>query len=170
MEESSSRQLDRDVVDVDRRRWEEQGLPDALGMAALMSSSRVHHLLEEEVNAALRPMGLDRLQFAALVHLELMAPNPQAIGQVATKLLVSPARMTMLVDRLEQRDLVYRVPSPEDRRSTLLGITEEGRASVREAASLLEERSFGVGALEPSEAEQLVQLLMKVRRDLGDPG
>ena len=48
----------------------------------------------------------------------------------------SAANMTQLVDQLESRSLLRRIPSPSDRRATLLEITEEGRQTVAKVDEL----------------------------------
>lgn len=47
-----------------------------------------------------------------------------------------PANITRLVDQLERKALVRRVANPNDRRSQLLYVTEEGKASAHALAPI----------------------------------
>jgi DNA-binding MarR family transcriptional regulator len=58
------------------------------------------------------------------------------LGDVARRLMVTPAVVTGLIDRLEKRGYVRRVGSSGDRRRVNLALTAEGR----EAARLAEQR------------------------------
>lgn len=74
--------------------------------------------------AVARRMGVGVSELAALEHLE--AAGPMTPGQLGGRLSMSPGAVTALVDRLEGRGHVERLPNPEDRRSALLRQTEKG--------------------------------------------
>lgn len=61
---------------------------------------------------------------AALEHLQ--AAGPMTPGRLGGRLSMSPAAVTALVDRLERRGHVERMPNPDDRRSALVRETEKG--------------------------------------------
>jgi predicted transcriptional regulator len=63
----------------------------------------------------------------ALYHLQSAASNPARLGKIVG---VSPAAMTGILDTLEGRGLVRRVPDPQDRRRTDVTLTDEGRSLV----------------------------------------
>ena len=58
--------------------------------------------------------------------------TPTALSRL---LMLSPAGMTNRIDRLEATGLVERRPDPDDRRSSLVVLTEEGRALVDTAVT-----------------------------------
>jgi DNA-binding MarR family transcriptional regulator len=74
--------------------------------------------------AVAKRMGLGTSELAALEHLQ--AAGPMTPGQLGGRLSMSPGAVTALVDRLEGRGHVERMPNPEDRRSALLRETEGG--------------------------------------------
>ena len=91
----------------------------------------VSDLMREHASAATRyaaavakRMGMGASELAALEHLE--AAGPMTPGQLGGRLSMSPGAVTALVDRLEKRGHVERLPNPEDRRSALLRQTEKG--------------------------------------------
>ena len=71
--------------------------------------------------AVAKRMGLGTSELA-LGHLQ--AAGPMTPGQLGGRLSISPGAVTALVDRLESRGHVERLPNPEDRRSALLRDTE----------------------------------------------
>jgi DNA-binding MarR family transcriptional regulator len=58
------------------------------------------------------------------------AAGPLPPSQVSDRVLVPSATMTATLDVLERRGWIRRVPNPGDRRSTLIEITPDGRATA----------------------------------------
>jgi DNA-binding MarR family transcriptional regulator len=74
-----------------------------------------------------------------LAGYDITAPQLVVLASVANKeadsasqlcktISYDPGAMTRMIDRLEQKGLVRRVPNPEDRRATNLEMTVAGRA------------------------------------------
>lgn len=74
--------------------------------------------------AVVKRMGIEASELAALEHLQ--AAGPMTPGRLGGRLSMSPGAVTALVDRLEGRGHVERMPNPADRRSALLRETEGG--------------------------------------------
>ncbi len=84
-------------------------------------------------------------------------------SQISERVLVASATMTTTLDLLERRNWVRRSPNPDDRRSTLVEITADGRATADRLLPGI--RAIERGALSPltkGERLQLVDLLAKV--------
>lgn len=74
--------------------------------------------------ATAKRMGLEASELAALEHLQAAgAINQKRLGE---RLSMSPGAITAMIDRLERRGYVERIPNPEDRRSALVKITKAG--------------------------------------------
>jgi hypothetical protein len=73
--------------------------------------------------------------------------------------------MTSLVDGLEKRGLVRRLPHPEDRRKLLIDITPDARAIVDELLPALHARERDVigAALTTTEQRTLLRYLAKLQ-------
>ena len=69
-------------------------------------------------------MGIEASGLAALDLLQF--EGPMTPGRLGGRLSMSPGAVTALVDRMEKRGHVRRLPNPEDRRSTLVRATEAG--------------------------------------------
>ena len=92
---------------------------------------KLSDLVREHSSAVLRHaaatakrMGLEASELAALEHLQAAgAINQKRLGE---RLSRSPGAVTAMIDRLEKRGYVERIPNPEDRRSVLVNITKAG--------------------------------------------
>lgn len=65
--------------------------------------------------------------------------GPVTVSSLARAVHLSPSTIVGILDRLEQKGLVLRQRSSQDRRVVNLEITEDGRRLVRSAPSLLQE-------------------------------
>jgi MarR family transcriptional regulator, 2-MHQ and catechol-resistance regulon repressor len=93
----------------------------------------------------------------------LLHKGPMTISEIGQKVLLANASMTSAVDRLEQKSLVSRESSPNDRRVRIVTLTKEGRAFISE----LYERHVAdletiAEVLTEKEQDQLRTLLKKV--------
>ena len=84
-------------------------------------------------------------------------------SDIATRMGVSQATITALVDKLVARGLVTRERSERDRRQTNVTITAEGQATVDEAPDALQQRYVRkFEALEDWEQAQIIASLERV--------
>jgi DNA-binding MarR family transcriptional regulator len=90
------------------------------------------------------------------------------MGKMGERLMVHPASVTNSISRLQQRGLVERRPSPDDRRVVLAKITQAGRALAGEATAALNQAAFGLPDLARGDAAQVTVLLRAVRISVGD--
>ena len=68
------------------------------------------------------------------------------IGELANEISLSQATVTTILDRLEKRELVYRVRSKEDKRKVHAYLTDQAAETLKEAPIPLQEhftRQFG---------------------------
>lgn len=146
-----------------RQRW-----PEAERMAAATALIRVQRIVMIAVEAALEPFGLTFSRYEALVLLAFTRQGRLPLGKLGVRLQVHPTSVTNAIDRLESQGLVRRIGHPSDRRTTLAEITTEGRAIVERATEAVAGTHFGLGALDGSELEELMGILMRVRQAAGD--
>jgi DNA-binding MarR family transcriptional regulator len=77
--------------------------------------------------------GMSFEEYDVLVTLEYAEGHRLRMSDLADRALLSRSGMTRLVDRLERRGWVARIPCPKDRRASHCQLTEAGQAA-REAA------------------------------------
>ncbi len=53
-------------------------------------------------------------------------------GEIAARILVTSGTLTPMLDRLESAKFVRREPNPDDRRSVIVVLTEQGEAALAE--------------------------------------
>ncbi len=115
-------------------------------------------------NASLRESGL-RLRHYAL--LRFLATSKGALQRgLSTQLGYDPSAIVGLVDDLEKLGFVERRSAPDDRRSRIVVLTEDGRAFLRDTdeASLRVTNEL-LGPLGPDEREALHTLLLRMAED-----
>ena len=86
--------------------------------------SRATESVTQRINAHLRDHDLTVSQFGALEALYHLGPMQS--GVLGDKILRSSGNMTLVIDNLVQRDLVYRQRRQDDRRCIDIHLTERG--------------------------------------------
>jgi DNA-binding MarR family transcriptional regulator len=99
----------------------------------ILGAMRAGHLAERTLASVLRPHDLTPASFNVLNVLQ-RAGRPLCPSTIGQLLLVTRGTMTGLIDSLERREYVIRIPHPEDGRMTLIAVTPAG-------VSLLEDLS-----------------------------
>ena len=101
----------------------------------------------------------------ALLHLEKEG-SLLRMSEIAQRLILSRGGTTKVVDRLEEMGLVERRADPDDRRATIVSITDAGRNARAEARlvidSILEE--MWAAHLTEEEAELLVDIMDRIAK------
>jgi DNA-binding MarR family transcriptional regulator len=93
--------------------------------------ARASFLLQSLQQECLEPLALTFVEYTVL---RVLADGEKSPSQLAEYVVRTTGGMTKIVDRLERRGLVQRVPHPEDRRGVLVALTVEG-AELGEKAS-----------------------------------
>jgi len=95
---------------------------------------QIHHARLVHDEASARGLGLTDLRFLFSLAAR---PGGSVLPKEATAYLgLSTGAMTSLVDRLERRGFVRRVPNPNDRRSVEVVILDEGVRAVDEVKEI----------------------------------
>jgi DNA-binding MarR family transcriptional regulator len=118
--------------------------------------------LRHKSHESLQPWGITPGQARALSVLArhgTMRPS-----ELSEHLKIAPRSATEVVDGLEERGLVERLPDPADRRATLVEVTPSGRTlaeKIRAERSSQGERFFA--ALPPADRAELARILAALR-------
>lgn len=92
---------------------------------------RAARSLARRFDEALKPYGLTNQQFSLLMSLN--RPQPARMKDVAFLLALDRTTLTANLKVLERRGLASSWPDPEDRRSRLLVLTDDGRSQLAAA-------------------------------------
>ena len=90
-------------------------------------------LLEERIEADLRPFGLDLAEYEILALLSETDGRRLRMAELAAAVHQSRSRLTHTVTRMENAGLVVRRNCPEDRRGVWAELTAEGFALLETA-------------------------------------
>jgi DNA-binding MarR family transcriptional regulator len=127
-------------------------------LAAWVRLVALVELLPGVLDAQLRrDAGLSHFEYFVLAMLSEAPRQTLRMTALAEQTNASPSRLSHVVARLEQRDLLARFPCPEDARATNVRLTRAGRATVRSAAPghVAAVRAHVVDALAPRQVRQL---------------
>jgi DNA-binding MarR family transcriptional regulator len=114
----------------------------------------------------LRPLGLRMITFTILTMLK---ENPGIrLSNLAAAIDMEKPNMVSVIDELSSRALVLRSADPHDRRARQLHLTAAGEALQRQAyEQVCEHEERFLQHLDGDERAQLVALLSKIRRGIG---
>jgi DNA-binding MarR family transcriptional regulator len=135
-------------------------LREVLGFHVTLANIATVALFERHVG---QPFGLRKAEFSLLMLLLANAATPAK--RLARTLRLSAPALTMLIDRMQDKQWLRRERNPADRRSQLIVLTPEGQALARraQAASKTMEASLQ-RRLSRAERAMLIELLAKLAR------
>lgn len=166
---TSSMPAGRDTIQEAHAQWVRHGWGEAAdGMVLVTSVVRVHQLLMERIDAALRPLGLTFARYEVLRLLSFVKSGSLPMTRLGSLLQVHPTSVTSAVDRLVKQGYVERLRHPDDGRVVLASLTDEGREVVEQATIALNSDVFEKPGLEPGDVAGLTRLLAELRAGAGD--
>lgn len=125
-------------------------------------------LLVKRITTLLQPLHLTPTSGLVLSMLA-DAPSPLPPNEIADRLIISRATVTGLLDSLERRMYIRRLPHPSDRRMILAEITETGRQvdnTFRPIVYQHQKEWFEV--LGKTEQQQFLVALHRLQESLGE--
>lgn len=164
-----SRPLDFDPIIEARRQWAAHGWAGpAEGMAAITSIVRAQQLFLARIDAVLRPLDLTFARYEVLMLLLFSRRGSLPLNKIGARLQVHPTSVTNAVDRLEEQDLIKRVPHSSDRRTTLAAILPAGRELALRATTALNDEVFSRPGMSAEDLGRLIDVLQRFRGAAGD--
>ena len=127
------------------------------------SSWALHTHLEDELRAA---TGLSMNDYHVMVVLSEAPERRLRMGELASKLVFSPSRITYQISSMVKRGLVSKQPCPEDGRGQEAVLTDEGMAALEAAAPLhlITVRDSFIDRLEPDELAVITRVFGRIRK------
>lgn len=95
------------------------------------------HRLQDVHAETSRPLGLTPQQAHLLC---VLIAGPEGMTDLSRILSIERSSLTSMVDRLERRSLVARIPSPGDRRACRIELTPDGLALAHQAHDAVVDR------------------------------
>jgi DNA-binding MarR family transcriptional regulator len=131
---------------------------------AWASVLRVHAAVVPRLERELAAVGMPLSWYDVLLELNSAPGRRLRMTELGAKAVLSRERVSRVVDELERAGLVRRERNPDDGRSLLAVVTDEGRARLRAAAPTYLagiEHHFGAH-LDDGEARAIASALVRV--------
>jgi DNA-binding MarR family transcriptional regulator len=133
-------------------------------LLARVGRSQASTFAERVQSVGLRPKHFAILNAIALAD----GASQQELGG---RMGLDPSGLVGAIDQLERQGLVERRRDEADRRRYVLGLTEEGTATLRRGRRVVSESARELlGALDDAEVDTLVDMLTRVVEDRRIPG
>jgi DNA-binding MarR family transcriptional regulator len=102
------------------------------------------------------------LSWTRVLALRRLATQPHTQRELAEGLAADPPYVTLIVDDLEARRLVRRMPHPTDRRAKLVELTAAGRAAAARASAILDEPPAALHDVPAGDLAALIRVLERL--------
>ncbi|GAB6988841.1 MarR family winged helix-turn-helix transcriptional regulator [Paenibacillus pini] len=134
---------------------------DELSLELFIVLARAYNSVVAHSIRDIQSYGLNSTEFGVLDL--LFHKGPQPLQKIGEKVLISSGNITYVADKLQNKNLLVRKASPEDRRVIFADLTEEGR-TLFESIFPKHERVLvdAVSELDMDEKKQAVELLRKL--------
>lgn len=103
----------------------------------MISLRKIIQVIDQNSRSLYKRIGLTGPQLIILQEIEFNAG--MFVGELAREVSLSQATVTSILERLENRGLIGRRRSDNDRRRVLLHATDEGKKLIKEAPPLMPE-------------------------------
>ncbi len=104
-------------------------LRDSLGPLIAQTRNALHHAVDQEFlrDAEVAPLDVTTAQFAIIAH--ILKQNANSACELCERLDYDRGAMSRMIDRLQKKDLIRRVPLAHTRRGVALEVTTAGKAA-----------------------------------------
>lgn len=120
--------------------------------------------LKTHLSSIFKEYGITEEQFNVMRILKGKYPEAMCVRDIASRMLEKNSNVPRIIDRLVLKKLVKRATSREDKRETLISLTDKGISHLETASKAVEKRSKEIVDLTDNEASQLHNLLEKLRK------
>lgn len=132
----------------------------AVELSAVDGLAQLSFLVQDALSSRASKYGLS-LSLARL--LGVLRDRTPSVNELAALLELDKSSVSGLLTRAEARDLVERVPSPDDGRVVVVRLTKRGRSQVRKVASEFEADAISfLSLLSYKDASALASLISRL--------
>jgi len=130
---------------------------------ALINLMYTSYWFKTHASASLKERDLTIEQFNVLRILKGKYPERVCIKDIRSRMIEKNSNVPRIVDRLLLKGLVRRTASEEDKRETLITLTEKGVYQLDEASARMNKVQNDIFGLDEAEAVMLNELMEKMR-------
>lgn len=120
--------------------------------------------MRDNVSSTMKEIGITSEQFNILRILKGKHPEAMCVKDIASRMIEKSSNVPRILDRLVAKELVMRTTSKEDKRETIISLTDTGIQTLQranEALAAINKQTIGINN---EEAAVLNQLLEKLRK------
>jgi len=123
----------------------------------MQTSKAIHDQIKDEI--ATYKLGITEFSVLEVLYQK----EKQTIQQIGNSILVSSGSMTYVIDKLEQRGLLCRIPCPDDRRVIHVELTDDGNELMNQIMPNYHDLINSMfDSLDFDETDTFVKLMKKV--------
>ncbi|MDQ6770969.1 MAG: MarR family transcriptional regulator [Gemmatimonadota bacterium] len=131
---------------------------------ATLGLLRTADAVKRSLAQVIEPHGITPQQYNVLRILRGAGPDGLPTLTIGERMIEQTPGVTRLIDRLERKGLVARVPCAKDRRRVFCRITDKGLELLNELDEPVNRwDAQAVAVLEPNDVDSLINLLDRVR-------
>ena len=119
--------------------------------------------LKTNFSTALKTQGITLEQHNVLRILKGSHPTELCVKDIASRILEKNSNVPRIIDRLVIKKLVKRTISKEDKRETLVSLTDKGMTLIEQARKVIDKVTKDLVLIDEAEAKALNDLLEKMR-------
>lgn len=120
--------------------------------------------MRDNVSSTMKEIGITSEQFNILRILKGKHPEAMCVKDIASRMIEKSSNVPRILDRLVAKELVMRTTSKEDKRETIISLTDAGIQTLQRANDELAAINKQTIGINNEEAAVLNQLLEKLRK------
>lgn len=120
--------------------------------------------MRDNVSSTMKEIGITSEQFNILRILKGKHPEAMCVKDIASRMIEKSSNVPRILDRLVAKELVMRNTSKEDKRETIISLTDTGIQTLQRANDALAAINKQTIGINNEEAAVLNQLLEKLRK------
>ena len=122
--------------------------------------------LKTTISQYIKELGLTAEQFNVMRILKGKHPQPMCVKDIAGRMIEKNSNVPRILDRLVLKKLADRQPNADDKRETLISLTEKGLTLLETSNDMIDKVDNDLLGITIEEAEQLNELLEKFRNKI----
>lgn len=133
------------------------------GHKASLNIMYTAYWLKSNFSSSMKELGLTSEQFNVMRILKGKHPEEMCVKDIGSRMIEKSSNVPRIIDRLVDKKWVKRTTSKEDKRETLISLTDKGIKQLAEASAIMEDISRKIIGITNEEAAVLNELLEKLR-------
>lgn len=119
--------------------------------------------LRKNASSALKEVGITLEQYNVLRILRGSHPRQMCVKDIGSRMIEKSSNVPRIIDKLLLKELVQRVQSEEDKRETLVFLTDKGTELLVQASKLVTDSTHNIVGISEEDAKTLNDILEKMR-------